>query len=354
MRALALASLVVLAGCGGTTVQTRTVVKSDFDAQGIYARESHGVVTVLAASKKRLDSLGSGFVINRAGDIVTNAHVVTLGKTFKRARRVYAKFSDGNMVPARLLGVDLNSDIALLRVKPAGLKLSPLPLGSSRSVKVGAPVAAIGSPFGEERSLSVGVVSATDRNISSLTRYPISNAIQTDAGLNPGNSGGPLVDAAGRVIGVSVQIDSNTGTGVGVGFALPIDLVQRTVGQLRAEGKVRYPYLGIFTSELYPQLARRIGVPVHRGALVTRVEELSPADTAGIHAGKQHIVFQGERLRVGGDVVTRIGDDPVLEPPDVVDALLHHKPGDSVDVEVFRGSERRVLSVTLGERPHAR
>ena len=217
-----------------------------FDPKAIYKSEAPGVVTVVSLfGSGGLGSLlngddggdggggvGSGFVLNGDGEIATNAHVVTSGEgdAIKRAREVYVEFADGNQVEAKILGADPNADVALLKIDPKGLKLRPLPLGDSASVEVGEPVAAIGSPFGERQSLSVGVVSAVDRSIESLTSFSISGAIQTDAAINPGNSGGPLVDGDGRVIGINQQIKTTSGGGEGVGFAVPIDAVKRSLG----------------------------------------------------------------------------------------------------------------------------
>ena len=189
---------------------------------------------------------GSGFVLDDEGYIATNAHVVTKeDDNSARAERVFVQFPDGNRVPAEIVGHDPNADVALLKVEPSGLELTPLRLGRSAGLQVGEPVAAIGSPFGEEQSLSVGVVSALDRNIQSLTRFGIGDAIQTDAAINPGNSGGPLLDAHGRVIGINAQIKSQSGGGEGVGFAIPVDAVRRSLAELREDGRVEYGYLGV-------------------------------------------------------------------------------------------------------------
>ena len=218
-----------------------------FDPQAIYKEEAPGVVTVISLfggdSLKDLGDasggVGSGFVLNGDGDIATNAHVVTTGSVpdLREARTVYVEFADGNQVEADVKGYDPESDVALLEVDPKGLTLRPLPLGRSETVKVGTPVAAIGSPFSERQSLSVGVVSAVDRSISGLTAFQIAGAIQTDAAINPGNSGGPLVDPDGKVIGINQQIKTNSGGGEGVGFAVPVDVARRALDQLRERGQ---------------------------------------------------------------------------------------------------------------------
>ena len=231
--------------------------------------------------------VGSGFVLDGDGEIATNAHVVTTGEgdSIRRARQVYVEFADGNTVEARILGADPNADVALLKIDPKGLTLRPMPLGASNSVEVGEPVAAIGSPFGERQSLSVGVVSAVDRSIDSLTSFSISGAIQTDAAINPGNSGGPLVDADGRVVGINQQIKTTSGGGEGVGFAVPIDAVKRSLDMLRDSGEAHYAYLGVSSVQVYPQLVDRFGLGVDKGAWVQEVNSGGPAEKAGIKGG---------------------------------------------------------------------
>ena len=206
------------------------------------------------------------------------------------------RFPDRNQVEAEIVGFDPNEDVALLRIDPEG----PRPArrsssGTSGELQVGAPVAAIGSPFGEEGSLSVGVISALDRTLESLTKFSISGAIQTDAAINHGNSGGPLVDAAGRVLGINSQINAPRGDGSGVGFAIPIDSVKRSLDELRAKGKVDYAYLGVSSSSLYPQLAERLGLPIDHGAIVAQVVAGGPADKAGLKAGEDDAALPGRR-----------------------------------------------------------
>jgi S1-C subfamily serine protease len=342
--------------------------KSDgLNAREIYKEEAPGVVTVISLfGEGDLDSVlgggegggsgvGSGFVLDGKGEIATNAHVVSQGQgaRLKRAREVYVEFADGNQVRAKILGEDPNADVALLRVDPEGLRLRPLPLGSSAKVQVGTAVAAIGSPFGERQSLSVGVVSAIDRSIESLTDFQISGAIQTDAAINPGNSGGPLVDEDGRVIGINQQIKTNSGGGEGVGFAVPVDLVKRSLGQLRETGKVAYAYLGVSSVPLYPQLVERFDLPVQKGAWVQEITPGGPAARAGLEGGDGAVRFQARAYRDGGDVVTKLGDVPVEDSNDLSTAVEHYKPGDVVTLKVWRDGKSRDLRVKLGQRPLA-
>ena len=337
--------------------------RNGFDARRIYEEEAPGVVTVVAVfgGGGLVDigdggGVGSGFVLNGDGEIATNAHVVTQGEVpdLQEARNVYVEFADGNRVEADVRGYDPDADIALLRVDPEGLTLHPLPLGSSADVEVGTPVAAIGSPFGERQSLSVGVVSAVDRSISSLTAFQIAGAIQTDAAINPGNSGGPLVNGAGEVIGVNQQIRTSSGGGEGVGFAVPVDVVKRSLAQLREDGEVEYAYLGVETVAIYPQLRERFDLPVGDGAWVQSVPPDTPADRAGIRGGDDETRFQAASYRTGGDVITRVEDMPIDEPDDLSAAVSRLDPGRTVTVETWRDGERRMVRLKLGKRPLAR
>ena len=336
-----------------------------FDSQAIFKNEGQGVVTVISLfGTGGLDSIlggggggggvGSGFVLNGEGEIATNAHVVTQGegKSAQRAREVYVEFADGNRVEADIVGQDPNADVALLKIDPKGLTLRPLPLGSSADVATGSPVAAIGSPFGERQSLSVGVVSAVDRDIQSLNgEFAIPGAIQTDAAINPGNSGGPLVDAGGKVIGINQQIKTNSGGGEGVGFAVPVDIVKRSLGALRETGDARYAYLGVGSVPLYPQLVERFDLQVDKGAWVQDVQPGTPADRAGIRGGRGEVRFQIQSYGQGGDIITKVEGKPIEDANDLSAAVAQFQPGQEVAVEVHRGGETEEVQVKLGERP---
>jgi S1-C subfamily serine protease len=370
--AAALAAAALVAGCGGHTT-TRTVTSATtrvevlrqagakvggFDPGAIFRQESPGVVTIvstgLRASNGRAESgLGSGFVVSGAGEIVTNAHVVTSGegRDIRKASEVFVRFADGNQVPAQVVGFDPFADIALLKIDPAGLTLRPLRLGATRDVRVGAPVAAIGSPFGEEQSLSVGVVSGLGRSIQSLTGFDTTGAIQTDAPINHGNSGGPLIDGEGGVVGVNAQIETTTGEGSGVGFAVPADVVRRSIQQLRRTGTAKYAFLGVSSVAVYPQLAQRFGLGARAGAWVQDVTPGGPGDDAGVHGGHGAVPFQDRTFATGGDVITALGGRPVRAEDDLSRLLLAYRPGDAVTLGVLRGGERRSLRVKLGERP---
>jgi S1-C subfamily serine protease len=335
--------------------------KGGFNPSQIYSQLSPGVVTVISLFNGGTSLLedggeggqGSGFVVDDEGYIVTNAHVVTQeDDNSARAERVFVQFPDGNRVPAEIVGHDPNADVALLKVEPSGLELTPLRLGRSAGLQVGEPVAAIGSPFGEEQSLSVGVVSALDRNIQSLTRFGIGDAIQTDAAINPGNSGGPLLDGHGRVIGINAQIKSQSGGGEGVGFAIPVDAVRRSLAQLREAGRVEYGYLGVQTMILWPQLAKRLGIDADAGALVQGVEPDSPAEDEGLDPGDDTIDFQGQPdIPSDGDVIVAVDGSPLTRTQDLSDVIGGHQEGDKVMLTVVRDGESRRVSITLGRRP---
>jgi S1-C subfamily serine protease len=336
--------------------------KGGFHASQIYRRLAPGVVTVISLFDGQAllgeddgeGGQGSGFVIDGDGDIATNAHVVTSGSpgSAKRAKRVFVEFSSGDRVQARVVGHDPNADVALLKVDPEGLKLTPLSLGSSSGLTVGEPVAAIGSPFGERQSLTVGVVSAVDRNIESLTRFQIGNAIQTDAAINPGNSGGPLLDRTGKVIGINAQIKSQSGGGEGVGFAVPVDTVRRSLEELRQKGRVDYGYLGVSTLLLYPQLAERLDLDVDGGALIASVESGSPAEEAGLEAGDDTINFQGQdNVPEDGDVIVAVDGRKLTRRNDLADVVSALPAGRKIELAVIRGDDHRDVTVTLGRRP---
>jgi 2-alkenal reductase len=370
VAAFALGDLTGLTGSDTTTVVERTITDPDtpagvvpalgngFDPAAIYARRAPGVVTLYADLGPDGQAQGSGFVVDAKGTILTNAHVVTnvadaAGGGVRAAEKLYVEFKDRDRVPAKIIGWDLFSDVAVVRVDPRAHVLAPVPLGNSAAVVVGTPVAAIGSPFDEQSSLSVGVVSATDRKIDSLTSgYSIADAIQTDAPINHGNSGGPLFDAGGRVIGINAQIRSTSGTAEGVGFAIPIDTARRALEQLVRTGRVSYAYIGVTTQDVTPGLARRFGFAAPHGALIAKVEPDTPAARAGLQGGTRVAGFNGLQVSLGGDLIVRIGNRPITGAQDVSLAVAELAVGQRVAFTVLRGgTTRRTIQVTLSERP---
>ena len=327
-----------------------------FDPRRIYAHRSPGVVTIYAQYGSDPPAQGSGFVISDKGYILTNSHVITSageGSSTHGADSVYVEFQDLDRTSAKIVGWDIFDDVGLLKVEPAAHPLTPVPLGDSAAVAVGEPVAAIGSPFGNENSLGVGVVSATHRSIDSLTSsYALVDAIQTDAPINHGNSGGPLFDARGRVIGINAQIDSSTGTARGVGFAVPINSARRSMEQLIATGSVSYAFIGVTTEDLTPSLARRFGYTVDRGAVIARVQPGSPAANAGLRGGDGREFFLGTNFVKGGDAIVAIGGKPVSGSEDVVRIVTEFlSPGERTRITVVRHGARVQVPIRLSQRP---
>ena len=332
-----------------------------FAPSRIYAARSPGVVTIYAIygndTLSAQEAQGSGFVVSPEGYILTNSHVITNagegGGKVSAAGKLFVEFQDRDRVPATVVGWDIYDDVGVIKVNPANHRLDPVPLGNSAQVKVGEPVAAIGSPFGNVNSLSVGVVSATERSIDSLTsQYQLADAIQTDAPINHGNSGGPLFDARGRVIGINAQIRSDSGAAEGVGFAVPIDSARRSMTQLIAAGHVSYAYVGIETEPLIPSIAKRLGYPVSTGAVVTKVNPNTPGAAAGLHAGTEKLEVYGAPFTKGGDVIVSIAGHPVRSAEDAVRVVTEElSPGQSVPVVFLRGAKRHRVTLKLAERP---
>jgi S1-C subfamily serine protease len=341
-------------GGGGLANPTRGALTP----REIYKRDAPGVVYItadIAATQASPfapeggggTSTGSGFVIGRGGSIVTNAHVV------EGAERVRVRFGDKRTVTAKVAGADPSTDIALLLVDPTGLDLTALELGSSKGVQVGDPTLAIGNPFGLDRTLTTGVVSALQRSIPSLQAgFSINDVIQTDAAINPGNSGGPLIDARGKVIGVNSQIETGgAGRGnVGIGFAVPIDTAKQVIPELRRSGTVRRAYLGVSTRTVDASLDA-LDLGAARGALIQTVEPGSPADKAGLRGGDTDRDVAGETVRTGGDIIVGIDDHPVRSADDVGKLISSHEPGDVVVLRVRRGGKSVTVPVTLAKRP---
>jgi S1-C subfamily serine protease len=370
----AVAALAIgLAGCGGgdnggdnSSAQVTTVTEAaprvavqtaehGFDAAKVFREASPGVVTIRSVFRGEGGSAeGSGFVLDESGKIVTNAHVVTdeSSGSRKTAKEVFIEFPDRNTVPAEIVGFDPFADVALLKVDPDGFELHPLQLGDDQDLVVGQPVAAIGSPFGEQQSLSVGVVSATDRSVESLTKFQIEGAIQTDASINPGNSGGPLLDAGARVLGINEQIETNSGSNSGVGFAVPVSAIKRSVTQLEAMGEAEYAYIGVSIQSVYPQLADKLGLDTDHGGLISEVVSGGPAEKAGLRGGDSNLTFQAIPYETGGDVILSVDGHPIIQPENLAHLISIHRPGQTVHLEILRdGDHREEVDVTLGKRP---
>jgi S1-C subfamily serine protease len=361
---VALAFLVAGAGGGGgsttTVVQQAPIgaassAKGALTARAIYSRDAPGVVYIRARFEEQgeaVDATGSGFVIGRGGSIVTNAHVVG------DAKQVTVKFSNDKITTARVAGTDPSTDIALLLVDPKGLDLHKLELGESKDVRVGDAALAIGNPFGLERTLTTGVISAVQRQIPSLEAgFDIGNVLQTDAAINPGNSGGPLLDALGRVIGVNSQIETggagSSGGNVGIGFAVPVDILQEVIPRLRKNGSIQRAYLGVGTRTIDDSLAS-LKLPTREGSLVLSVEPGSPAAAAGLRGGDRRASIGGDTIPAGGDIIVAIDGKAVTSNDDVSSQIGEKSPGDSVKIAILRDGRRKTLTVKLAKRPDDR
>lgn len=326
-----------------------------FNAAQIYHEDAPGVVTIRSVFGGAAGGAeGSGFVLDPNGEIVTNAHVVTEeGSSGGRtpAKEVFVEFSNRNVLEAKIVGFDPFADVALLKVKPEGFPLHALELGDDAALEVGEPVAAIGSPFGEQRSLSVGVVSATGRAVKSLTQFMIEGAIQTDASINPGNSGGPLLEGEGKVVGINQQIETSSGANDGVGFAVPTTAIERSVEQLRENGHAEYAYIGVSSQALYPQLAHELGIDSDFGAMVAEVVKGGPAAESGLKGGDNEIVFQAQPYKVGGDVIVEVEGHKIVQPDALIRAVGEKEPGEKLELTILRNNKRQTVDVTLGKRP---
>lgn len=322
----------------------------------IYKRSAAGVVFVTARVITQTDSpfgfpleqeglaTGSGFVLDKDGFILTNAHVV------EGARDASVRFEEGgDLVDAKVVGRDLSTDIAVLKIDPDDAKLEPLPLGNSNRVRVGDPAIAIGNPFGYDRTVTTGIISALQRQITAPNGFTIGHVIQTDAPINPGNSGGPLLNADGQVIGINSQIATAGSRGsVGIGFAVPINTAKKVVPQLEQHGRIVHAYLGVTTYPLNKDLSNAVNLDIDRGALIQEVTPGGPAGRAGLRAGKIHT---DEGIILGGDIIVEVDGERIAKPDDVAAAISDNKPGESVEVKYYRDNKLETKRIKLGTRP---
>jgi S1-C subfamily serine protease len=354
-----------------TTVQAAPLAPSNasqvstgLTPHDIYVRDAPGVAFVTSTIVQKTESpfnlfgggeaqqkgqaTGSGIVIDSNGTILTNYHVV------ENAVKVTVSFQKGQAVEAQVVGKDPSNDLAVLRIHPDGLTLHPLTLGNSSAAQVGDPVLAIGNPFDLERTLTTGVISALQRQITAPNGFTIDNVLQTDAPINPGNSGGPLLDASGKVIGINSQIEtggSSSGS-VGIGFAVPINTAKGEIAQLEKGGTVRGAYLGLTSLTIDGSLSA-LNLPVKQGALVQSVQKGTPAEKAGIHGGTEN-----GQIAVGGDIIVSIDGKAIASSEDLANDIGAKKPGETVSIGLERangkgGYEHKTVSVTLGSRPNS-
>jgi S1-C subfamily serine protease len=376
---LALGGAALFGGFGGSTTTVNRVVAPPpsgipvlsqtgkaLTINQIYRRAAPGVVQVTATQvvstpavdpffgspfpqAQQTKALGSGFVIDKAGHVVTNYHVVA------GARAVEVSFSNNESLKARVVGTDPSTDVAVLQVDAHSRALTPLNLGNSDGVHVGDSVVAIGNPFGLERTVTTGIVSALQRVIPAPSRnYSIDHVIQTDAALNKGNSGGPLLDASGNVIGVNSQIqtgDTASTGNVGVGFAVPINTVKTVAAQIIRTGRAEHAFLGITAQPVTDSAAKLFRLPSNHGLLVETVQPGSAAAKAGLRAGTQSATLAGVTYPLGGDLIDTVQGDPLYSIEQLRDAIGDKKPGDEVKLGVYRGDQHRTVTVKLGRQP---
>ncbi len=357
-----------------TTVQGAPVAPSNASQRSfgltphqVYERAAPGVAFVTSTIVQKTESpfffggesqrqgtaTGSGIVIDSSGTILTNYHVV------ENAIKVTVSFEKGKTVEAQVVGKDPSNDLAVLRIRTDGLTLHPLTLGNSSKVQVGDPVYAIGNPFDLERTLTTGVISALQRQITAPNGFTIDNVIQTDAPINPGNSGGPLLDAAGRVIGINSQIEtgSSGGGSVGIGFAVPINTAKNEIAQLEKGGTVRGAYLGLTSLTIDGSLSA-LNLPVKSGALVQSVQKGTAAEKAGIKGGTISTSVENGQVAVGGDIIVAVDGKTVASSEDLSNDIAAKKPGQTITIKLLRASghgtyEPKTVSVTLGSRPNS-
>ena len=364
--AVAVGAVALLGGLeGDTTIVTETVAASGtqpaprpgraMTVNEIYERAAPGVVQITSLRDSGSQSIpggdspaqGSGFVVDKAGHLVTNFHVVD------GADEIRVSFSNRDTVEATLVGTDPSTDLALLEVDATASALTPLPLGNSDAVRVGDPVVAIGNPFGLDRTATAGIVSALQRLIQAPNTFVIDHVIQTDAPINRGNSGGPLLNDRGQVIGVNTQIETggiSTGN-VGVGFAVPSNTVKDVVAQLLRTGQVDHAYLGIRGQAVTSDLVDRYNLPTEAGVLVEEVRSRTGASRAGLEAGERQVVVAGVTYVLGGDIIVSFDGKPISSIEQLREEIAALKPGDKIKLVVFRDGKRTSVTVTLGRQP---
>ncbi len=328
----------------GVAFVTSTIVQKSESPFNLFGGET----------QRQGEATGSGIVIDSNGTILTNYHVI------ENAVKVTVSFEKGKAVEAQVVGKDPSNDLAILKISTDGLTLHPLTLGDSSATQVGDPVYAIGNPFDLERTLTTGVISALQRQITAPNGFTIDNVLQTDAPINPGNSGGPLLNAAGQVIGINSQIEtggSGSDGSVGIGFAVPINTAKAEISELEKGGTVRGAYLGLSTLTIDGSLSA-LNLPVTSGALVQSVQKGTPAAKAGIRGGTISTTTENGQVAVGGDIIVSIDGKPVTSSEDVANYVEAKKPGDTITIGLERGTgngkyEHKTVTVTLGSRPNS-
>lgn len=315
----------------------------------VYARIGPSVVCITAQDHFG-NCIGSGFVFDAEGHIVTNNHVATA------IPNLLVTLADEHSVPAEIVGADPGSDLAVLKIDVPPDQLVVTPLGDSSALQVGQRAIAIGNPFGLERTVTTGVISSLGRTLArDDSDFQLAEIIQTDAAINPGNSGGPLLDSKGRVIGVNTAIRSISGVNSGVGFAIPVDIVKRVVPELITHGRYRHTWIGIRGRTVTPEMVDALGLTVDTGVLISEIEAGGPADSAGLRGGSREVIVAGIRMLGGGDVVIAINNDTVKSFDDLINYLATQTSvGDVVVLRVVRDGQETEVELVLDERPGER
>jgi len=319
----------------------------------VYEKVADGVVNVTSIAVQMdfffnavpAQGSGSGSILDARGHILTNHHVVA------NAKNLEVTLADESKWPAKLIGSDPDNDLAVIKIEAPREKLKVVPMGDSKNLRIGQKVLAIGNPFGLQRTLTTGVISSLGRTIRSDAGTPIEDIIQTDAAINPGNSGGPLLNSEGEIIGINTAIISQSGGSVGIGFAIPVNTAKKLIPELIAKGYVTYPYIGATIQSLIPEVADYLKLKVQRGAMIAEVVDGGPADKAGLKGGNKRVQVGNIIMIVGGDIVVKADQLDIKTNDELIRYIKEKKPGDSINLQVFRKNKLEEVRVTLGERP---
>jgi putative serine protease PepD len=335
------------------STQAFSVTEDEKNNIAVYEKVGDGVVNVTSTAVQMdfffnafpTQGSGSGSIIDTKGDILTNHHVVA------NAQKLEVTLADGSKWPAKLIGSDPDSDLAVIKIDAPKEKLKVIPMGDSKNLRIGQKVLAIGNPFGLQRTLTTGIISSLGRTIRSESGTMMEDIIQTDAAINPGNSGGPLLSSEAEIIGINSAIISPSGGSVGIGFAIPVNTAKRVIPELLAKGYVTYPWIGATIQTLIPEIANFLKIKVDRGAMIAAVEKEGPADKAGMKGGNQRVQVGNMIVIVGGDIVVKADQHDVKTSDELVRYIREKKPGDMILLHVFRKGKFEDVKVTLGEKP---
>jgi S1-C subfamily serine protease len=336
--------------------QAFSITEDEKNNIAVYEKVADGVVNVTSTAIQMdfffnafpTQGSGSGSIIDTKGHILTNHHVVA------NAQKLEVTLADGSKWPAKLIGSDPDNDLAVIKIEAPREKLKVVPMGDSKSLRIGQKVLAIGNPFGLQRTLTTGIVSSLGRTIRSEVGTLIEDVIQTDAAINPGNSGGPLLNSDGEIVGINSAIISPSGGSVGIGFAIPVNAAKRVVPELISKGFVTYPYIGATIQSLIPEMAKYLKLKIERGAMISEVVKGGPADKAGLKGGNQKVQVGNMIVLVGGDIVVKADQKEVKTNDELIHYIREKKPGDTILLKVFRKGNFEDVKVTLGERPRRR